>query len=224
MPACPRRPWSRPARDAPLPRRYRGTLSSYCYVLMCIFLLQTRPTPVLPRLQQLPPTFRRTIGAWTCEFCDDVRAGGRGLQTAAHASGPCAPSSPGRATRLTPTLPCPSNLQVEALRGFGQPNGEGLAELVWAFFEYWAWRHNYAHDVVSIRLGACLHKDDKDWTRRIGNERHLVRAHGRGDAAGRAGGAVPSVCARGRAAQPLAGALACTSLSPAAAPPAAGVH
>ncbi len=37
-------------------------------------------------------------------------------------------------------------------------------------------RHNYTHDVVSIRLGGCLHKDDKDWTRRIGNERHLVRA------------------------------------------------
>lgn len=27
-----------------------------------------------------------------------------------------------------------------------------------------------------VRLGACLHKDDKDWTRRVGNERHLVRA------------------------------------------------
>ncbi len=49
-----------------------GTLSSYCYVLMCIHLLQTRPVPVLPVLQQLPPTFRRTVGQWTCEFCDDV--------------------------------------------------------------------------------------------------------------------------------------------------------
>lgn len=113
---------------------YRGTLSSYCYVLMCIHLLQTRPVPVLPVLQQLPPTFRRTVGQWTCEFCDDVAS----------------------------------------LRGFGSANRENLAELLWAFFEYWAWRHNYTHDVVSIRLGGCLHKDDKDWTRRIGNERHLV--------------------------------------------------
>lgn len=113
---------------------YRGTLSSYCYVLMCIHLLQTRPVPVLPVLQQLPATFRRTVGLWACEFCDDV----------------------------------------ESLRGFGGANSETLAELVWAFFEYWAWRHNYSSDVVSIRLGACLHKDDKDWTRRIGNERHLV--------------------------------------------------
>lgn len=114
---------------------YRGTLSSYCYVLMCIHLLQTRPgAPVLPALQQLPPTFRRTVGQWTCEFCDNV----------------------------------------DSLRGFGSPNRESLAELVWAFFEYWAWRHNYSHDVVSVRVGGCLHKDDKDWTRRIGNERHLV--------------------------------------------------
>lgn len=63
---------------------------------------------------------------------------------------------------------------MASLRGFGSANRESLAELVWAFFEYWAWRHNYSGDVVSIRLGACLHKDDKDWTRRIGNERHLV--------------------------------------------------
>ncbi len=63
---------------------------------------------------------------------------------------------------------------MASLRGFGSANRESLAELVWAFFEYWAWRHNYSSDVVSIRLGACLHKDDKDWTRRIGNERHLV--------------------------------------------------
>ncbi len=38
----------------------RGTLSSYCYVLMCIHLLQRRSPPILPVLQQLQPaTFRR---------------------------------------------------------------------------------------------------------------------------------------------------------------------
>lgn len=41
---------------------------------MCIHLLQTRPVPVLPVLQQLPATFRRTVGLWACEFCDDVSA------------------------------------------------------------------------------------------------------------------------------------------------------
>ena len=53
---------------------YRGTLSSYCYALMCIHLMQTRPTPALPVLQSpvLPATFRRTVGQWTCVYCDDV--------------------------------------------------------------------------------------------------------------------------------------------------------
>lgn len=51
---------------------YRGTLSSYCYVLMCIHLLQTRSPPVLPSLQQMPATFRREVGIWKCEFFDQV--------------------------------------------------------------------------------------------------------------------------------------------------------
>ena len=40
---------------------YRGTLSSYCYVLMCIHLLQQRQPPILPCLHSIkPPTlFRR---------------------------------------------------------------------------------------------------------------------------------------------------------------------
>jgi predicted nucleotidyltransferase len=113
---------------------YRGTLSSYCYVLMCIHLLQTRRPPVLPVLQALPPTFSRRVRDWPCDFFDDVGA----------------------------------------LRGFGGENGQGLAALVWAFFEYWAWRHNYANGVVSVRTGGVLTKDEKDWTRRIGTERHLL--------------------------------------------------
>ena len=168
---------------------------------MCIHLLQTRPTPVLPALQQLQPTFRRAVGQWTCEFCDNVRRwllpcrgrrragwlagrlGGVPQQAGARCLGtgwlqqhldppgfaPAEPRTP--APQPRPRLPPP---QIEALRGFGAVNCESLAQLVWAFFEYWAWRHNYSHDVVSVRLGACLHKDDKDWTRRIGNERHLA--------------------------------------------------
>lgn len=39
---------------------YRGTLSSYCYVLMCIHLLQQRQPPILPCLQAIkPPTHFR---------------------------------------------------------------------------------------------------------------------------------------------------------------------
>lgn len=63
---------------------------------------------------------------------------------------------------------------IESLKGFGDANKEGLAELVWAFFEYWAWRHDYNNSVISIRTGGFLTKSQKEWTRRVGNERHLV--------------------------------------------------
>jgi DNA polymerase sigma len=113
---------------------YRGTLSSYCYVLMCIYHLQSRSPPVLPVLQALPPTISVKVREWKAEFFDDV----------------------------------------EALKDFGNENKQTLGELVWQFFEYWAWRHDYMSGVISIRTGTVLPKDEKDWTRRIGNERHLL--------------------------------------------------
>ncbi|XP_034904433.1 UTP:RNA uridylyltransferase 1 [Populus alba] len=64
--------------------------------------------------------------------------------------------------------------QVEKLRGFGSRNKETIAQLVWAFFNYWAYRHDYANGVISVRTGSILSKREKDWTRRIGNDRHLI--------------------------------------------------
>ena len=46
--------------------------------------------------------------------------------------------------------------QVENLIGFGSHNREGIAKLVWAFFSYWAYCHDYADDVISIRTGTVL--------------------------------------------------------------------
>ncbi|PWA68200.1 PAP/25A-associated [Artemisia annua] len=64
--------------------------------------------------------------------------------------------------------------QVEKLQGFGSQNGESIARLVWGFFNYWAHCHDYANDVISIRAGRLVSKQAKDWTRRIGNDRHLI--------------------------------------------------
>lgn len=64
--------------------------------------------------------------------------------------------------------------KVGNLVSFGSANTESLGELVWAFFEYWAWKHDYNTAVVSVRTGGFLTKAQKEWTRRIGNERHLV--------------------------------------------------
>ncbi|CAL9237060.1 unnamed protein product [Arabidopsis halleri] len=63
---------------------------------------------------------------------------------------------------------------VDRLRNFGSSNRETIAELVWGFFNYWAYAHDYAYNVVSVRTGSILGKREKDWTRRVGNDRHLI--------------------------------------------------
>lgn len=113
---------------------YRGTLSSYAYVLMCIHFLQQRRPAILPCLQGMEATCSVTVDNIECAYFD----------------------------------------KVEKLYGFGTHNGETLARLVWAFFSYWAYCHDYANDVISVRSGSTLSKRAKDWTRRIGNDRHLI--------------------------------------------------
>lgn len=54
---------------------YTGTLSSYCYALMCVHLLQTRSPPILPALQLLPHTHTGSIQGWDVGYYDKVRAG-----------------------------------------------------------------------------------------------------------------------------------------------------
>jgi DNA polymerase sigma len=68
---------------------YTGTLSSYCYILMCIHLLQTRSPPVLPCLQAMSPaSFVREVDGTRCAYFDDIRSlsgfGARNGQTLAH--------------------------------------------------------------------------------------------------------------------------------------------
>ncbi|XP_047980940.1 UTP:RNA uridylyltransferase 1 [Salvia hispanica] len=64
--------------------------------------------------------------------------------------------------------------KVEKLQNFGAQNRESVAQLVWGFFHYWAYCHDYANDVISVRTGSMISKRDKDWTRRVGNDRHLI--------------------------------------------------
>ncbi len=58
----------------------RGSLSSYAYVLLCVWLLQQRQPPVLPVLQaRQPHTYDVTVGPWRCSYndqLDDVRGFG----------------------------------------------------------------------------------------------------------------------------------------------------
>ncbi|TXG62744.1 hypothetical protein EZV62_009738 [Acer yangbiense] len=64
--------------------------------------------------------------------------------------------------------------QVENLRDFGSRNRETIAQLVWGFFNYWAYGHDYTSSVISVRTGSVISKLEKDWTRRVGNDRHLI--------------------------------------------------
>lgn len=113
---------------------YRGTLSSYAYVLMCIHFLQQRKPAILPCLQDMEATYFVNVDGTQCAYFD----------------------------------------QVDRLRCFGAQNNETIARLLWGFFHYWAYHHDYMNDVISVRTGRNISKRVKDWTRRIGNDRHLI--------------------------------------------------
>ncbi|CAM6059569.1 unnamed protein product [Sphagnum tenellum] len=113
---------------------YRGTLSSYAYVLMCIHFLQQRKPAILPCLQEMQPTYEVVVGKIKCAYFD----------------------------------------QVDKLKSFGEWNKELVGTLLMGFFDYWAFHHDYNRSVISVRTGGFLSKEEKDWTRRIGNERHLI--------------------------------------------------
>ncbi|KAG1354768.1 putative UTP:RNA uridylyltransferase 1 [Cocos nucifera] len=128
---------------------YQGTLSSYAYVLMCIHFLQLHKPAILPCLQAMEATYTVTVDNVECAYFD----------------------------------------QVEKLHDFGARNKESIARLLWAFFQYWAYHHDYTNDVISVRTGSIIRmlvkffsnlkdfsgsKQAKDWTRRIGNDRHLI--------------------------------------------------
>lgn len=46
--------------------------------------------------------------------------------------------------------------EVHQLQDFGAENKESIAELLWAFFHYWAFHHDYRRDVISVRTGDTI--------------------------------------------------------------------
>eukprot|EP00898_Chlorokybus_atmophyticus_P004171 jgi/Chlat1/4755/Chrsp308S04724 len=113
---------------------YRGTLSSYAYVLMCIYFLQTRQPPVLPCLQAMEATCQGEANGVPYKYFD----------------------------------------QVDQLKDFGHRNTETLGTLLVEFYRYWAREHDYNNHVISVRTGGPIRKEDKNWTKRVGVDRHLI--------------------------------------------------
>ncbi|OAY80420.1 UTP:RNA uridylyltransferase 1, partial [Ananas comosus] len=122
------------AKSRAINEAYRGTLSSYTYVIMCIHFLQQRKPAILPCLQEMEATYTLTIDGVECNYFD----------------------------------------QVQELSNFGAKNKENIAQLLWAFFHYWAYKHDYKNDVISVRTGSIISKQEKHWTTRVGNDRHLI--------------------------------------------------
>ena len=141
---------------------FTGTLSSYCYVLMCIHLLQTRRPPVLPCLQAMAPREARAIDGWNCSYCEAVgplkRFGAANSESVAQLLHSFfeywrAPAGPGGAPRAR-----------QRLSGSGCGGGARRRAV----------GHDYGTQVVSVRVGGWVTKRAKDWTTRHGSERHLI--------------------------------------------------
>jgi len=156
---------------------YRGTLSSYCWVLMTIHVLQLRPAsvggPVLPCLQS---ELDDATGKPDPFDADDVRLGQ-------------VPGCPWDATFRDPFR---HGLARSSIDGGGDKprasNQESLGDLLWAFFCHWHHHHDHHSGVASVRMGKgttsaaaagsaatdgadpipVLTKKEKGWERRAG--------------------------------------------------------
>ncbi|QDZ22133.1 PAP-associated domain-containing protein [Chloropicon primus] len=116
---------------------FKGTLSSYAYVIMVIHLLQTIQPAILPCLQddhQYIPTVDKEVDGWECRYVGET----------------------------------------ERFEGFGASNKLTTAELLYQFFYYWGYRHNYKSSVISMRLGDWLTKGEKGWMTRTKGDNHLI--------------------------------------------------
>jgi DNA polymerase sigma len=125
---------------------YRGTLSSYCYVMMVILYLQCeahcRP-PVLPCLQTWQRTERDVpvvIDGFDCWYHRDL-----------------------------------SDLSLSgfAYSGAASNNTQSLSELLVGFFRLYAHEFDWKDLVVSVRTGMYLDKKKKIWGQSAKKDRHV---------------------------------------------------
>lgn len=96
------------------------------------------------------------------------------LQTRKPAILPCLQAMEATCRVIVDDTECAYFDKVQKLHNFGAQNKESIMQLLWAFFHYWAYWHDYTNDVISVRTGRIISKQEKDWTRRIGNDRHLI--------------------------------------------------
>ena len=62
----------------------------------------------------------------------------------------------------------------DMFQGFGHLNKLTTADLLYQFFYYWGYRHNYKSSVICMRTGDWLTKEQKGWTTRKQGDNHLI--------------------------------------------------
>ncbi|EQC26676.1 hypothetical protein SDRG_15514 [Saprolegnia diclina VS20] len=147
----------------------QGTLSSYGYLLLLIHYLQRTSPPVLPVLQTLPPQWQGEI--WCRCYRDETETTTDPSATCPYR--PCMLKSRDQADG--PRLPHVAFGDAEtyffdpvhdehwhALRSFGAWNRSSVGSLLLGFFKYYGdVGFDYAHHVVSVRMGRTLLKAEK---------------------------------------------------------------
>ncbi|KAJ3105770.1 hypothetical protein HDU97_007590 [Phlyctochytrium planicorne] len=126
---------------------YFGTLSSYCYVLMIIHLLQIRG--VLPCLQRICPDGSTAVPAPVHPVLYGQQPG-PGVPPVVEVDGY--------------DVYFYDNL-AELPNHWQSKNTESLGELIVAFFKYYSAEFPYVHGVASVRAGRVLSKEEKGWTK-----------------------------------------------------------
>lgn len=117
---------------------YRGTLSSYAYVLLLINFLQCRTPAILPCLQKMKQ------GA--CVGPDE-----RGMVRTAY-------------TNDVPPRAC--NVYFDrTVTSYPSENTESVVELLIGFMHYFAYTFKYSEEVVSPRSGRVISRRAKKWDR-----------------------------------------------------------
>lgn len=113
---------------------YRGTLSSYAYVLLIVHYLQTRERPVLPCLQEMHLGRRVTAPS---QRPSKIVVSQDGVKCDVH---------------FDPTV---SN--------FDAGNRDSLGELLVGFFHYYAFEFKYTEHIASVRLGGPIARTLNGW-------------------------------------------------------------
>ncbi|DAZ95101.1 TPA: hypothetical protein N0F65_001703 [Lagenidium giganteum] len=158
-----------------------GTLSSYGYLLMLIHFLQRQEPPILPVLQVLGPDWQgdrkcncTASAVWcrakspTCQLTE--RQDEMGLPSVISRGPEGENNNAGDGTNLYETYFYDPFAHADAadrlglLEAFGRQNGISIGELLLRFLEYFGLLFDSSNEVVTVRMGRMLSKEEKKET------------------------------------------------------------